>query len=280
MSVLLISLLAGINSACARMPTFVQSSPAPSPSRSTPGTTIPRSAAVQPTPTAIPVPTKVGWRLVFDDEFNGSKLDTHKWSTQYWWGRTNPPEMQFYAPDAFTLQRGLLRIEAQQRSVQGFKYTSGLITSRESFQFTYGYAEFRGRVPAGQGLWPAFWLLASDRNSSAEIDVMEILGDAPNRVHVTLHYDDAQKKRQQEGDTFEGPDFSKDFHTFAVDWNPTAVVWYVDDVEQFRLTHDVPQESMYLLANLAVGGDWPGYPDSTTRFPAFFDIDYIRVYQR
>jgi beta-glucanase (GH16 family) len=217
---------------------------------------------------------------MFDEEFNNSKLDESKWNTQYWWGRVNAPEAQYYAPDAFNLSQGLLHIKAEQRPMQGLQYTSGLIATEGKFQFKYGYAEMRGRVPLGQGLWPAFWLLASDHRSRAEIDVMEFLGHEPTRMYMTLHWRDAGGVRREQGASFRGPDLTKDFHIYAVEWSPDAVTWQVDGVDQFRLTHDVPQEEMYVIANLAVGGKWPGYPDKTTSFPAFFDIDYIRVYQR
>jgi hypothetical protein len=233
--------------------------------------------------TFLPVPTgafKEGWGLVFDDEFEGTRLDTDKWHTELRWGRSNPPEAQYYASDAFKLQRGLLRLKAEKRSMEDHTYTSGIIASFDRFMFTYGYVEIRARVPKGQGLWPALWLLADNDNSSAEIDMIEILGHEPQRVYTTLHYDDAKGKSQDDGQVYEGLDFSQDFHTFAVDWSPTAVIWFVDGVERFRLTQHVPQEPMYLLANLAVGGEWPGYPDQTTHFPAYFEIDYIRVYQQ
>ncbi len=84
----------------------------------------------------------------------------------------------------------------------------------------------------------------------------------------------------RKGDKFVGPDFTKSYHTYAVDWQPNEIVWYVDGVERFHVTENVPSVPMYILANLAVGGDWPGNPDATTPFPSYMDIDYIRVYQK
>ncbi len=273
--------LALLLAACGTRPT---ATPAPTATRVPP--TLPPFATRLPavTVTLAPSATPTDWRgaLVFDDEFERGPLDLLHWQTEYWWGRTNPPEAQYYAPDAFDFKDGLLRIKAERRTVRDRPYTSGLISSDGRFTFTYGYAEIRARVPEGKGLWPAFWLTADAENVKnwAEIDVMELLGDQPRRVYMTMHYKDAAGQHRSDQGKFEGPAFAEGFHTFAVDWSPAAVVWYVDDVERFRVTHDVPDMPMYVIANLAVGGEWPGYPDATTPFPALFDVDYIRVYKR
>lgn len=127
---------------------------------------------------------------------------------------------------------------------------------------TFGWFEIRAKA------WPP------------EIDVLEILGHEINKVHMNNHWKTATNPHGSKGGFFVGPDFSKDFHTFAVEWTPKELIWYVDGVERFRSEEQIPQEPMYLLANLAVGGDWPGNPDETTPFPGFMDVDYIRVYER
>jgi beta-glucanase (GH16 family) len=194
------------------------------------------------------------------------------------------------------VDRGLLKLQARQETFiasdeNTYDYTSGMITSGRSssetslppnFTFQYGYAEIRARVPAGQGLWPAFWMLPATHESKPEIDVLEILGDDPQTVHMFFHYRDIDGSADKDGSSWTGPDFSKDWHTFAVDWQPEAITWYIDGIERKRydeITH-VPAEPMYLLANLAVGGDWPGPPDSSTLFPSNYEIDYIRVWGR
>lgn len=217
--------------------------------------------------------------MTFNDEFEGTLLDTGKWSTAYRWGRKNPPELQYYAPDAFELQNGILRIRAERRQMAGLDYTSGLIATHNNYTFTYGYVETRARIPAGKGFWPAFWLLSDNPSSSNEIDAMENLGHEPRRVYATLHYDGPSGDVVLVSHDYVGPDFSAAFHTFGMRWDPSAVIWYVDGVERFRVTDHVPQKPMYVIANLAVGGEWPGNPDSSTVFPAYFDIDYVRVYQ-
>jgi beta-glucanase (GH16 family) len=150
------------------------------------------------------------------------------------------------------------------------------------FTFTYGYAEARVRVPNGKGLWPAFWLLPATYESRPEIDAMEILGDSPTVQRMAFHYVAPDGTKADAAATWSGPDFSAGWHTFGVDWEPDAIVWYVDGVERFRYANSstVTSSPMYVLLDLAVGGDWPGAPDATTVFPAYFDVDYVRIWQR
>jgi beta-glucanase (GH16 family) len=225
---------------------------------------------------------KKGWRLTFRDEFNGRKLDQTKWSDSYWYGRTHGNnELQYYAPDGYELKNGILRLKAEKRRYEGHDYTSGMISSHGKFVQKYGYFEIRAKFPKGKGYWPAFWLLPADvRKWPPEIDVLEILGHEPNKVYMTLHWRDEAGRHKQKGGSWVGPDFSADFHVFAIEWKRGEIIWYVDGVERFRVNENVPDEPMYLIANLAVGGDWPGAPDASTVFPGYMDIDYIRVYSR
>jgi len=170
-------------------------------------------------------------------------------------------------------------------------YLSGIITSYNSLRFRYGRVEARARMPEGKGLWSAFWLLNAyykqDQPEDPEIDIIEAIGDRVTTANHAYHYQD-----DLDGDGFHSDrqstelrasisDFSADFHTYRVDWEPQRIVWYVDDIETGRVEGDqVSDEQMYLIANLAVGGNFPGPADETTPFPASFDIDYIRVWQR
>jgi beta-glucanase (GH16 family) len=244
-------------------------------------TNIPLSATTAPAPalmdqdvSATPPYPYAGARLIFNEEFSGDQLDTNYWSSEYRWGRTNEPELQYYSSDALQVSDGILHITADQREMEGMDYTSGLIASYDRFTFTYGYLEMRAKIPAGRGLWPAFWIHLNDDDKSGEIDVFEFLGHEPNIIHMSYHFPELQEF------WFNGPDYSQGYHTYAVDWEPDKIVWYVDGVERARTTTDIPNEPMYIIANLAVGGDWPGSPDRNTKFPAQYDIDYIRVYQR
>jgi beta-glucanase (GH16 family) len=252
---------------------------------------VPATLEAQP-PSAAP-------SLIFDDEFDGSTLNANKWVPTYWWGdngctiATNN-ELEWYLPDDVLVTNGTLRLRAQKRTVIGsdgktYHYTSGVVTTGRAssslptptkFEFKYGYTEVRAWVPKGKGLWPAFWLLSSDQDWPPEIDVTEIIGDQPNITNMTIHYLTGGGTEASSGGEWAGPDFSAGWHTFGMDWQPGAVIWYVDGVERRRDTtvSHIPAESMYLLLNLAVGGDWPGAPDASTVFPAYFDVDYVRVW--
>lgn len=237
----------------------------------------------------IALPTSTGWKLAFSDEFNGSTLDGKKWNTCYPWveadgGCTNSGnnEMEWYQPDEVLIANGLLRLRAQQRSVKdGFPYTSGMVTSHERFAFQYGYIESRQKMPAGQGLWPAFWMLPEEVKWPPEIDILEVLGHTTNTVHTTVHYTTNGSDHLSQGRSYTGPDFAADFHTYGLLWEPNLLTWYVDGVERFAVERqgvNTPSEPFYIIANLAVGGNWPGAPDQNTQFPAFYEIDYIRVW--
>lgn len=234
--------------------------------------------------------------MIFDDEFNGTSLDRSKWTTCYFNFTVgngcdhNQGELELYQLDEVLVNNGVLTLRAEKRTVKAangktYNYTSGMISSGPAndssparFSFKYGYMEMRAKIPAGKGIWPAFWTLPTDLSWPPEIDVFEILGDAPNLIHMHYHYGN----NGDSGGEWTGPDFSGDWHTYAVDWEPNAIVWYVDGIERRRYTDaaNITNKPMYLIANLAVGGDWPGSPDSTTPLPASYQIDYIRVWQK
>lgn len=181
--------------------------------------------------------------------------------------------------DPFDVTDGVLTITVDRaptalaKDLGGFAYTSGLITSQPSFSQTYGYFEMRAKLPAGKGLWPAFWLLPADLSWPPEIDVMESIGD-PSKVYVTLH-SDATKLEGVE--LHIAPDA---FHVFAVSWTASDVAWFIDGREVRRTpTPSDMHKPMYMLANIAIGGDWAGAPDASTRFPASMSVDYIRAYR-
>jgi beta-glucanase (GH16 family) len=224
---------------------------------------------------------KPGWRLTFHDEFNGNQLDRRMWNDSYWDGRTHSNnELEYYAPDGYEEKSGTLRLRADRRRMEGHDYTSGMITSLGHFAQQYGYFEIRAKFPRGKGFWPAFWLLPTTKQWPPEIDILEILDHQPEKIYFSTHWQDARGRHQYHTESWVGPDFSRAFHTIALEWRPGEVIWYVDGVERARSRQGVPAEPMYLIANLAVGGDWPGNPDATTRFPGLMEIDYIRVYQR
>lgn len=237
------------------------------------------------------------WVSVFSETFEEPVLSEARWTTCYWWdddGCTNlgNNELQWYVPHNVTVEDGHLVLTARPGEVTGFRgrrfpYTSGMVTSgrmyeeralSDRFSFTYGFVEVRARPPIGQGLWAAIWMLPSDHTSRPEIDIMEVLGHRPDVLEMHYHYGDEDSA----GSEAEIAGLSGQWQTYGVDWSPEAIVWYLNGVEQWRFDDaasisDVP---MYLLLNLAVGGDWPGAPDATTKFPAHFLIDSVRVWQR
>jgi beta-glucanase (GH16 family) len=227
-----------------------------------------------------------GWELTFHDEFDGAGLDGAAWVKRYKWGEAPVNgELQAYVDGAFQVQDGILTIEGAKQSGtyanETFSYTSGVLCSVH--EQTYGYFEARLRVPAGQGLWPAFWLLHANGTPDVnEIDIHEILGQQPTRVYMTNHWGTSYASNHfSDGTWWDGPDFSADFHTFGLEWSPDAIVWTIDGVERKRHTGPgIPHVPMYVILNLAIGGDWPGAPDQTTVLPARYQIDYVRAYSK
>lgn len=281
---LLISLVILVLAGCTAVPT---AAPTALPTATeTPAPTPTLTATSKPTPQ----PPRAGMTLIFADEFEGTQLDPTKWQTCYPWveegGCTNGGnhELEWYQAENVEVANGLLRLRADQRKVSApdgkeYPYTSGMVSSNTLFDTTYGYVEMRARMPVGRGLWPAFWLLPTTLEWPPEIDILEVLGHDTSVVYTTMHYKLKGSPHLSSGQSFRGPDFGADFHIFAADWKPGEVIWYVDGQQVFRVTKNVPSQPMYVIANLAVGGDWPGSPDGKTVFPSYFDIDYIRVFQ-
>ncbi|MBE0534713.1 MAG: glycoside hydrolase family 97 catalytic domain-containing protein [Phycisphaerae bacterium] len=228
---------------------------------------------------------KPGWTLTFGDEFDGDALDLTKWSPRDPWNRERNNELQAYVPDAFEVKDGILKIKAEKRKAEYSgkmrEYTSGMMSTYQKFTQKFGWFEIRCRIPKGKGLWPAFWLLPDPLGWPPEIDVLETLGHQTNRAYFTHHWRDENRKHQSHGGHVDTVDLSAGFHTYAAEWSPDVIVWYLDGKEAFRSTRSVPKElPMYMLANFAIGGNWPGAPTEDTPFPSTFDIDYIRVYTR
>jgi len=152
-------------------------------------------------------------------------------------------------------------------------YISGMISSQPSFSQTYGYFEMRAELPGGKGLWPAFWLLPADQSWPPEIDILESVGD-PSHVYSTVH------STLQPAIGIEAHVSANAFHTYAVSWDRRRIVWYIDGQETGEQNTPADlNKPMYMIANLAVGGDWPGSPDGSTDFPARLTIDFIRAYK-
>lgn len=218
------------------------------------------------------------WTLVWGDEFRGASLDRDKWTIRDEAGKYNH-ELEYYVPSEVAVKSGTLSISSHRQRYKDHLYTSGAIETKGKFFFLYGRAEMYARFPRGSGVWPAFWLLPEDRSWPPEIDVAELLGQEPSVVHMTNYWGTVQDHPLNSG-TYAGPDFSQGWHTYRVDWEPSMIRWYVDDVQLFASEKGVPDKPMYLILNTAVGGDFPGKPDTATPFPQKFEIRYIRIWQR
>lgn len=249
---------------------------------------------------ALPDSVAAGWNLVWSDEFDGTTVDQSKWEAQIGngcpslcgWGNN---ELQFYRSENATVSGGMLTIEAKQESFGGQNYTSARLRTRNLGDWLYGRIETRAKMPVGQGLWPAFWMLPTDEiyggwAASGEIDIVEYLGHQPSKVFGTIHHGGEWPDNisSTQSLTLPSGDFNSTFHTFALEWEPTEMRWYVDDqlyaTQTFWVSNGQPypapfDERFHLLLNLAVGGNFPGNPDGTTVFPQQMVVDYVRVYE-
>ncbi|MDF8335008.1 family 16 glycosylhydrolase [Novosphingobium cyanobacteriorum] len=185
----------------------------------------------------------------------------------------------------FTLNDGVLSISMdripveEQPKFSNFEYSSGMINSVGSFSQTYGYFEIRAKLPAGQGLHDAFWLLPMDGGWPPELDIVEQRGGDPTKIINVAHGLDENGDRIAYGKQLTVPTATTEFHTYGLDWEPDYLTWYVDGVAQWTMpTLPGMDKPMYMIANIGSGGPWSGDPDSTTPFPASMEIDYIRVY--
>ncbi len=243
-----------------------------------------------------------GWVLVWNDEFDASAIDSNKWEHEVNGKGGGNNELQYYTDREVNsrVENGVLIIQARKEQYTGLdgtrEYTSARMRTAGKGDWQYGRFEIRAKLPEGQGLWPAIWMLSTYGNyggwaASGEIDIMEELGQEPNRVYGTLHYGAAWPNNVQQGRSFVLPEgmFSEDFHTFAIEWDTTRFQWFVDDSCYSTITswytegHDYPapfDQKFHLILNVAVGGDWPGSPDATTIFPQQMVVDYVRVFQK
>ncbi|HWH23032.1 MAG TPA: family 16 glycosylhydrolase [Allosphingosinicella sp.] len=240
-----------------------------------------------------------GYRLTFADEFGGTSLDTGTWLTHYWWGGrflASNGELQYFADHStpvvrsysgaypFTLADGYLTIRASHSPdrtlTEGQPYVSGLINSYGSFSQMYGYFEIRAQVPAGQGLWPAFWLLPANGSWPPELDVLEFLGGNTSTYYGSAHWGTTTNHQFVTHTILTGIDLSTGFHNFGLYWDDDEIAWYLDGqlIVSWLNPPDDFDQPMYLLAGLMVGGTWGGAPTSSTVFPAGFVIDHIRAY--
>lgn len=237
-----------------------------------------------------------GWDLVWNDEFEGSAVNTDYWVFETGdgcpnlcgWGNN---EWQYYRSQNAWVEEGVLTIEARRENVGNRNYTSARMKTQGKKSFQYGRIDIRALLPKGQGIWPALWMLGENITTvswpaSGEIDIMEMIGGSgrENQVHGTVHWD--SNGHAQAGGSFTLPSgtFADEYHVFSIIWDENLIRWFVNDIQYYQI--DITPDHMtefheefFILFNVAVGGNWPGYPDGTTIFPQQMKIDYIRVFQ-
>jgi beta-glucanase (GH16 family) len=242
--------------------------------------------------------TKTGWALVWADEFNqadGSSPDPSKWAFDTGAGGWGNGELEYYTArtNNARIENGQLVIEAMAEDFSGSSYTSARLKTQGKWSWTYGRIEARIKIPRTQGLWPAFWMLGTNIPAAGwpacgEIDIMENIGVEPALVHGTVHGPGYSGSGGISG-AFQLPGggaYADDYHVFAVEWTTNQIKWFVDSWQYFSVTPTrlptggtyVFYQPQFLLLNVAVGGQWPGYPDATTVLPQRMWVDYVRVY--
>ena len=248
---------------------------------------------------------KQGYKLKWSDEFNGTELNRTDWNVE-----THEPgwvnsEWQAYvdSTENIKVQDGKLLIQpVKTKNEDGtYSYTSGRVNTQGKHDFKYGYFECRAKVPTGKGYLPAFWMMPTDENlygqwpKCGEIDIMEVMGQETNKAYGTIHYGEPHDQSQGTYSVAAANNFADNYHTYAVDWEPGKITWYVDGIKyheesdwfsaksgQGTVAYPAPfDQPFYMILNLAVGGSWVGYPDdSTTYDDQQFAIDYVKVYQK
>jgi len=242
------------------------------------------------------------WTLVWSDEFNGangSQPDPTKWTYDIGGNGWGNQELESYTsrPQNVQVQNGNLVITAALENYTGAdgiprNYTSARLKTQGLFSQQYGKFEARIKLPYGQGIWPAFWLLGWNISSSGwptcgEIDIMENIGSKPSTIYGSMHGPQGSGEASLSAPftLLNGQKFSNDYHLFTLEWEPNAARFYVDGtLYENRTSADMPPGSwvfdhpFFVVLNVAVGGNWPGSPDQTTDFPQHMLVDYVHVY--
>lgn len=244
------------------------------------------------------------YKLVWEDDFNGNKLNRQDWNVELHDPGWVNQEWQEYvdSEENIYVKEGNLIIQPIRTTKDGKEYyTSGRVNTQNKHDFEYGRFEARAKVPSGKGFLPAFWMMPTDEDfygqwpKCGEIDIMEVLGDNTGTTHGTLHFGEPHTQSQGTYRLTKG-DFAREYHVYACEWEPGEIRFYVDDVLYFtekdwftkkdgadKAAYPAPfDQPFYMILNVAVGGSWVGYPDKTTQFGenARLVVDYVRVYQK
>jgi len=237
-----------------------------------------------------------GYTLAWSDEFEGSNISDANWSFESGnnngWGNAELENYTNRTQNAF-VSAGNLIIEAREESYQSYNYTSARMVTKNKKEFTFGRVDIRAKTPKGKGVWPALWMLGSNIDAVSwpacgEIDIMELLGQEPNKMYGTLHWAGSTGGHDSKGSNYilSTGAFYDEFHVYSMEWKEDTIKLFVDDVQFFMITKTDLAGTVYpfnkdffFLFNIAVGGNWPGSPDATTEFPQRMIVDYVRVFQ-
>lgn len=237
-----------------------------------------------------------GYHLAWSDEFSGKSVNENDWTFETGnnngWGNA---ELEYYTgrtQNAFVSQGNLI-IEARQEAYNGSQYTSARMITKNKKTFQYGRIDIRAKLPSTKGIWPALWLLGNNIDqvnwpACGEIDMMELLGQEPNKVYGTLHYGANTTLHESIGTNYvlPGASFDQEFHVFSLIWEENSIKILIDDTQFFaatkaNVTAAYPfNNPFFFIFNIAVGGNWPGAPDANTVFPQRMVVDYVRVFQK
>lgn len=231
-----------------------------------------------------------GMTMVWSDEFDGASVNMNDWTFETGatgWGNN---ELQNYTNGGNVYQAlGKLVIEARQESANSFTSTRMITQGKQSFK--YGRIDIRAKLPQGQGLWPALWMLGENFSSvgwpkCGEIDIMELIGHQPSTVYGTVHWADGSDNHAEYGGntSLSSGVFADEYHVFSIIWDAQQIRWYLDDNLYHTIDITDPtlsefHEEFFFIFNVAVGGNWPGNPDGTATFPQRMIVDYVRVFQ-
>ena len=238
-----------------------------------------------------------GYSQVWSDEFDGSEVDENNWGYDIGGSGWGNNELEFYTNRNAYLTDGNLVIRANKENYGGREYTSSRLKTQSKQTVNYGRIDIRAVMPQGQGIWPALWMLGSNFPTvgwphSGEIDIMEMIGGngRENTVHGTAHwYNQSSNQNASYGGNYglpSGETLSTNFHVFSIDWDSTSITWYLDNVQYHTMAINDSsslaafRKDFFFIFNIAVGGNWPQYPDASTVFPQRMVVDYVRVFQK
>jgi beta-glucanase (GH16 family) len=232
-----------------------------------------------------PPPDTLTYKLVWSDEFDESSIDANTWNFETGGNGWGNNEQEYYQQSNATIENGYLVITAKKETVGSNNYTSSRMTTQGKKELLYGKIEARIKIPAGQGFWPAFWMLGSNINTvnwpaCGETDIMEHI-NTDSLIYGTIHWDN-NGHVQDGGNTASSP---STYHVYSIEWDSSSIKWFIDSVQyhEASITNNSTEEfhlPFFILLNFAVGGNWPGQTIDDNLLPAKMYIDYVRVYQK